>query len=86
MKNEFEKYPELAELMQEYASFGRFNHWQKFTDALNAILRKSNEELDAAKKLLTTYAQTSMEKIEKVKQLEVKIKELQIELRLLKQK
>ncbi|MGB4267718.1 MAG: hypothetical protein WBK20_00910 [Spirochaetota bacterium] len=41
--NEFEKYPELAEQMQEYASFGRFGNWQKFTDVLNETLMQVNQ-------------------------------------------
>ena len=43
--HEFEKYPELAEQMQEYASFGRFADWQKFTDVLNETLRKASKNL-----------------------------------------
>jgi flagellar biosynthesis chaperone FliJ len=43
--HEFEKYPELAEQMQEYASFGRFGDWQKFTDVLNEALRQASKNL-----------------------------------------
>lgn len=43
MIHEFEKYPELAEQMQEYASFGKFRDWQKFTDVLNETLRSLAE-------------------------------------------
>lgn len=38
MKQAFEKYPKLAKLMQEYASFGNFNDWQEFTNELNRVL------------------------------------------------
>ena len=37
---EFEKYPELAEQLQEYAAHGRFVDWQKFTDVLNKTLKQ----------------------------------------------
>jgi hypothetical protein len=43
--NEFEKYPELAEQMQEYAALGRFGNWQKFTDVLNETLRQTSKNL-----------------------------------------
>lgn len=43
--NEFEKYPELAEQMQEYAAFGKFGNWQKFTDILNETLKQVNKNL-----------------------------------------
>ncbi|MBK9223415.1 MAG: hypothetical protein IPO16_15030 [Saprospiraceae bacterium] len=46
--NEFEKYPELAEQMQEYASFGRFGNWQKFTDVLNETLKQVNQNIAKA--------------------------------------
>jgi hypothetical protein len=39
-KHKFEEYPELAEMMQEYAAWGKFADWQKFTDALNNALLK----------------------------------------------
>jgi hypothetical protein len=29
--------------MQEYASFGRFGDWQKFTDILNEALRQASK-------------------------------------------
>jgi hypothetical protein len=41
MIHKFEEYPELADLMQEYACNGRFGDWQKFTDALNNALTKA---------------------------------------------
>jgi hypothetical protein len=41
MTHKFEEYPELSEMMQEYATFGRFGDWQKFTDALNNALTKA---------------------------------------------
>jgi len=40
MEHEFEKYPELSEMMQEYAVHGRFSDWQKFTDALDKALNQ----------------------------------------------
>lgn len=43
--NEFEKYPELAEQMQEYAAFGKFGNWQKFTDVLNETLKQVNKNI-----------------------------------------
>ena len=45
MMNEFEKYPELAEQMQEYAAFGKFGNWQKFTDVLNETLKQVNKNI-----------------------------------------
>jgi len=41
MTHKFEEYPKLSEMMQEYAAFGRFQDWQKFTDALNEALTKA---------------------------------------------
>tara|TARA_R110000772_G_scaffold142316_4_gene252007 strand:+ start:99 stop:347 length:249 start_codon:yes stop_codon:yes gene_type:complete len=41
MTHKFEEYPELSEMMQEYACFGSFSDWQKFTDALNNALIKA---------------------------------------------
>jgi hypothetical protein len=41
MTHKFEEYPELSEMMQEYAAFGSFSDWQKFTDALNNALIKA---------------------------------------------
>jgi hypothetical protein len=41
MTHKFEEYPELSEMMQEYAAHGRFGDWQKFTDALNNALTKA---------------------------------------------
>jgi hypothetical protein len=41
MTHKFEEYPELSEMMQEYATHGRFRDWQKFTDALNNALIKA---------------------------------------------
>lgn len=41
MTHKFEEYPELADMMQEYAAFGKFGDWQKFTDALNNALTKA---------------------------------------------
>jgi hypothetical protein len=41
MIHKFEEYPELSEMMQEYASYGRFKDWQKFTDVLNESLIKA---------------------------------------------
>ena len=38
MTHKFEEYPQLSEMMQEYASFGKFSDWQKFTDVLNKAL------------------------------------------------
>lgn len=63
MTHKFEEYPELAEMMQEYAAFGKFGDWQKFTDALNNALIKAeklpihnvvgrSEQLRAFKKFL----------------------------------
>lgn len=43
IKNEFERYPKLAELMQEYASFGSFQDWQQFTNELNSVLRLKDD-------------------------------------------
>ena len=41
MTHKFEEYSELSEMMQEYACFGSFSNWQKFTDALNNALIKA---------------------------------------------
>lgn len=41
MTHKFEEYPELSEMMQEYAAFGSFSDWQKFTDTLNNALIKA---------------------------------------------
>jgi hypothetical protein len=41
MTHKFEEYPDLSEMMQEYACFGSFSDWQKFTDALNNALIKA---------------------------------------------
>jgi arabinogalactan endo-1,4-beta-galactosidase len=42
--NEFEKYPELTEMMREYASFGHFSNWQRFTEVINDALQKATEQ------------------------------------------
>jgi hypothetical protein len=41
MTHKFEEYPELSEMMQEYAAHGRFGDWQEFTDTLNNALTKA---------------------------------------------
>ena len=41
MTHKFEEYPEISEMMQEYAAFGSFSDWQKFTDILNNALIKA---------------------------------------------
>lgn len=41
MKHKYEEYKELSEMMEEYAAFGRFSNWQKFTDILNNALKKA---------------------------------------------
>jgi len=42
--NEFEKYPDLTEMMREYASFGHFSNWQRFTEVINDALQKATEQ------------------------------------------
>lgn len=37
-QQEFEKYPKLAEFIQEYASFGSFSNWSNFLHELNSTL------------------------------------------------
>lgn len=48
---EFERYPKLAELMQEYASFGHFNDWQQFTNELNKTLQLKDDWISVDKKM-----------------------------------
>lgn len=38
--NEFEKYPELTECLQEYAAYGKFNSWSGFIASLNKALTR----------------------------------------------
>lgn len=40
MEYEFEKYPRLAEMMQEYAAFGKFSNWSEFIEELNKALQQ----------------------------------------------
>lgn len=40
MEYEFEKYPRLAEMMQECASFGKFSNWSEFIEELNKALQQ----------------------------------------------
>lgn len=42
-ENEFERYPKLAKLMQEYAALGHFHDWQQFTNELNKTLRQKDD-------------------------------------------
>ena len=43
MTNKFEEYPELAEMMQEYAAFGKFSNWSKFIEELNKALEQGQK-------------------------------------------
>jgi hypothetical protein len=48
-KHKFEEYTELSNMMQEYASFGKFRDWQKFTDILNNTLLKAENSSQTPK-------------------------------------
>ncbi len=44
IQNEFEKFPKLADYIQEYASFGHFSHWSGFLEELNKTLTQRDLE------------------------------------------